>query len=344
MREYVASQPETPEFLAKLDDLLALLLPAYVKEGKSYLSIAVGCTGGTHRSVFIAEELAKLLEKRGFRPMSPIATSGSSPPHVDGCMTRVVALGGGHGLAASLSAIRRYASDVTAIVSVADDGGSSGRLRSAFGIPPPGDLRRCLVALADADSLWADAFEHRFTAGELEGHALGNLMIAGLAATTGDFELALDEAGRLLGAVGRVIPATREPVVLKAVVRAADGDGAADVEGQVAVGNSGRIAGVWLVPADPEPTPAALDALAAADQVVIGPGSLFTSVLAVVAVPAIREALAATRARRSTSATCASRAPRPRATTSPPTSTPSGPTASRSTWCCAIRAPSPSEE
>jgi uncharacterized cofD-like protein len=211
-------------------------------------------------------------------------------------VTRVVALGGGHGLAASLRAIRLYATEVTAVVSVADDGGSSGRLRSVFGIPPPGDLRKCLVALADPESLWVDAFEHRFTAGELEGHALGNLMIAGLAATAGDFEVALAEAGRLLGAVGRVIPATKEPVVLKAVVRAADGEGADDVEGQVAVANSGRIAGVWLVPADAEPTQAALDALAAADQVVIGPGSLFTSVLAVIAVPGIRDALAATRA------------------------------------------------
>jgi len=190
-------------------------------------------------------------------------------------MTSVVALGGGHGLA-----------------------GSSGRLRSVFGIPPPGDLRRCLGALADPGSLWADAFEYRFTAGELEGHALGNLVIAGLAATSGDFEMALDEAGRLLGSVGRVIPATREPVVLKAVVRAADGNGADDVEGQVAVANSGRIAGVSLVPADARASQAALDALGSADQVVIGPGSLFTSVLAVVAVPAIREALAATRARK----------------------------------------------
>jgi len=213
-------------------------------------------------------------------------------------MTRVVALGGGHGLSASLRAIRLYASEVTAVVSVADDGGSSGRLRSVFGIPPPGDLRKCLVALSDPGSLWVDAFEHRFTAGELEGHALGNLVIAGLAATSGDFEVALAEAGRLLGAVGRVLPATREPVVLKAVVRAADGEGADDVEGQVAVSNSDRIAGVWLVPADPQPTQAALDALATADQVVIGPGSLFTSVLAVVAVPGIRHALAATQARK----------------------------------------------
>ncbi|MEA2686768.1 MAG: hypothetical protein QOE93_1963 [Actinomycetota bacterium] len=213
-------------------------------------------------------------------------------------MTKVVALGGGHGLSASLRAIRLYADEVTAIVSVADDGGSSGRLRSTFGIPPPGDLRKCLVALADGDSLWIDAFEHRFTAGELEGHALGNLVIAGLAATSGDFEVALAEAGRLLGAVGRVIPATREPVVLKAVVRAADGDGADDIEGQVAVANAGGIAGVSLVPADVQATPAALDALRDADQVVIGPGSLFTSVLAVVAVPGIREALATTRARK----------------------------------------------
>jgi uncharacterized cofD-like protein len=117
----------------------------------------------------------------------------------------VVALGGGHGLSATLRAARRYARAVTAIVSVADDGGSSGRLRSAFGIPPPGDLRRCLVALAD-DSLWTGVFEHRFQAGELEGHAFGNLLSAALADFTGDFEVALSETGRLLGLDGRVFP------------------------------------------------------------------------------------------------------------------------------------------
>lgn len=203
-------------------------------------------------------------------------------------------MGGGHGLAASLQAVRRYADDVCAIVSVADDGGSSGRLRAAYGIPPPGDLRRCLVALGSPDSLWTEAFEHRFAAGELEGHAFGNLVIAGLADATGDFSIALEEAGRLLGAVGRVLPATREPVVLKAVVL---GDGTS-VQGQVAVANAGRIAGVSLVPADPEPPAAALEALARADQVIIGPGSLFTSVLAVIAVPALRDALSTTRARK----------------------------------------------
>jgi len=202
----------------------------------------------------------------------------------------VVALGGGHGLSATLRAARCYAGDITAIVSVADDGGSSGRLRSAFGIPAPGDLRRCLVALAD-DSMWTGVFEHRFSAGELEGHAFGNLLIAALADFTGDFEVALYETGRLLGLRGQVFPATREPVVLKAEVEGVS------VEGQVAVSNAGRISGVSVIPPDARTPAGALEAIAAADQIVVGPGSLFTSVLAVVAVPAIRDAIADARAR-----------------------------------------------
>ena len=214
---------------------------------------------------------------------------------------RVVALGGGHGLAASLQAVRRYAATVTAIVSVADDGGSSGRLREAFGIPAPGDLRKCLVALGDPELLWSRAFEHRFDAGELQGHALGNLVIAGLTSATGSFTTALDEAGRLVGARGRVLPATVGPVVLKAEVEHGH------VEGQVAVANTERIRGVSIVPVDAEPPPDALAALAEADQIVLGPGSLFTSVLAVLAVPAIREAL---RAAAATTAPTARRRPR----------------------------------
>lgn len=210
----------------------------------------------------------------------------------------VVALGGGHGLASSLGAIRRYAGDITAIVSIADDGGSSGRLRHAYGVAPPGDLRKCLVALAEPGSRWSEVFEYRFEGGELDGHALGNLIIAGLAATNGDFEVALVEAGRLLGATGTVLPATTEPVVLEAVVEAGDGGRGGSVHGQVAVATAGRIMAVSLVPHDAHPPAAALEALDRADQIVIGPGSLFTSVLAVVVVPAIREALAATSARK----------------------------------------------
>ena len=201
----------------------------------------------------------------------------------------VVALGGGHGLAAALRGIRQYASSITAIVSVADDGGSSGRLRRDLGVLPPGDLRRCLVSLAD-DKEWASAFEYRFAAGELDGHALGNLVLVGLADTTGDFTAALDAAGRLLRTVGRVLPATTERVVLKAVV------GDLEVEGQVAVENSSDIRRVDLVPADASAPRDAVDAIRRADQVVLAPGSLYTSLLPVLCVDGLRAAVAGTRA------------------------------------------------
>jgi uncharacterized cofD-like protein len=207
----------------------------------------------------------------------------------------VVALGGGHGLATALRAIRRYAGSITAVVSVADDGGSSGRLRRDLGVPPPGDLRRCLVALAADESVWAAAFEHRFREGDLEGHALGNLVLVGLSETLGSFSDALDEACRLLATEGRVLPATLEPVVLKAEVTATD---VADevVEGQVAVANSRGIRRVELVPSDVAAPPEAVQAILAADQVVYAPGSLYTSVLPVLCVNDLRRAVAATRA------------------------------------------------
>jgi len=203
---------------------------------------------------------------------------------------RVVALGGGHGLACVLRAARRYTDEVLAIVSVADDGGSSGRLRRDLDVLPPGDLRRCLVALAD-DELWSVAFEHRFSAGELEGHPLGNLILAGLDETLGDPVAAIDAAAALLCAVGRVRPATAEPVVLKADV---DGE---SVEGQVAVMNvAGRIRRVELVPDDAPAHPDVLAAIADADQVVLAPGSLYTSLLPVLCVAGIRDAVARTHA------------------------------------------------
>jgi uncharacterized cofD-like protein len=201
----------------------------------------------------------------------------------------VVALGGGHGLAAVLRAARTYAGDVTAVVSVADDGGSSGRIRRDLGGFPPGDLRRCLVALAD-DPTWAAAFEHRFTAGELEGHALGNLVVVGLAETLGDFTAALDVTATLLRVTGTVLPATTEPIVLKAVV--ADHEAEVEIEGQMAVQNSHGIRRLELVPADAPASPAAVAAIAAADQVVLAPGSLYTSLLPVLCVPALRDAIA----------------------------------------------------
>lgn len=200
----------------------------------------------------------------------------------------VVALGGGHGLAVTLQAVRRYAGTITAVVSVADDGGSSGRLRRDLGVAAPGDLRKCLVALASGNGPWPEALEHRFALGELAGHPLGNLMLVGLAEHLGDLTMALDEIGRLLGAVGRVIPATIDPVSVMADI------GGTSVIGQVAVeslARSATVRRVELVPADPPASPGALAAIAGADQIVIAPGSLYTSVVAVLCVPEIRAAI-----------------------------------------------------
>jgi len=209
----------------------------------------------------------------------------------------VVALGGGHGLAVVLRAVQQYAGSVVGVVSVADDGGSSGRLRRELGVVPPGDLRKCLVALAAPDNPWSAVFEHRFGGTELAGHALGNLVLVGLIETLGDVGRALDEAGRILGAAGRVRPATIDHVVLRAQI---DGGGAGNdpgpVEGQVAVmQHQGRIRRLELVPADARAHPDAISAIGSADQVVLAPGSLFTSLLPVLVVPEIRAAITAAR-------------------------------------------------
>jgi uncharacterized cofD-like protein len=196
---------------------------------------------------------------------------------------RVVAIGGGHGLAASLRAARTYAGDITAVVSVADDGGSTGRLRAAAPRPAPGDLRKCLVALAASPSPLSRVMEHRFSSGELAGHAVGNLLIAALEEVEGDLVRALAEVGALLGTVGRVLPATTHPVHLRA--ETADGS---VVCGQVAVAGRSDLRSVSAEPADAAACADAVAAIAAADQVVLGPGSLFTSVLAAVAVEGVR--------------------------------------------------------
>jgi uncharacterized cofD-like protein len=209
----------------------------------------------------------------------------------------VVALGGGHGLAVALRAAQHYAGRLTAVVSVADDGGSSGRLRRDLDVVPPGDLRKCLVAVAAPGNAWAAAFEHRFGGTELAGHALGNLILVGLADTLGDVGTALDEAARLLGAEARVRAATTEPVVLKAQVDGDDGVRPREVEGQVAVMHDrGRIRRIELVPGDVAADPVAVGAIREADQVVLAPGSLFTSLLPVLVVPEIRRAVTETRA------------------------------------------------
>jgi uncharacterized cofD-like protein len=205
---------------------------------------------------------------------------------------RITGIGGGHGLAATLAAARTLADRVDAVVTVADDGGSSGRLSRELGIPPPGDIRNCLVALAEDVEL-ARLYQHRFQSGALTGHTVGNLLIASLTEITGDFVTAVDQAGRLLRTTGGVHPATGELVGLRA---RAGGD---LVEGQVAVAQSAaRIQALYLDPAQPAANPAAVEAILAADLVVLGPGSLFTSLIATILVPGIQEAVRNTNARR----------------------------------------------
>lgn len=218
----------------------------------------------------------------------------------------VVALGGGHGLSASLSALRHLTDRLTAVVTVADDGGSSGRLRRELGVLPPGDLRMALSALCDDGEwgrLWRDVLQHRFaSAGTLHDHALGNLLIVTLWDLLGDTVTGLDWVGRLLGARGRVLPMAAVPLDMEALVRGVDPaepDELRSVLGQVAVAvTPGKVESVRLVPEAPPACPEALAAVRSADWVVLGPGSWFTSVLPHLLVPELSAALHGTTARR----------------------------------------------
>jgi uncharacterized cofD-like protein len=205
---------------------------------------------------------------------------------------RVVAIGGGHGLARGLTALRLLAVEPTAVVTVADDGGSSGRLRADLDIIAPGDLRMALLALARNERLVA-ALGHRFGRGELEGHALGNLLLVALAERAGgDFVAALDEAAALLDCAGRVLPSTESAVTLHAQI------GDQQVAGQVAIARArARVERVWVEPAAATGCKEAVAAIGAADVVVLGPGSLFTSIIATLAVSEVGAALRESQAR-----------------------------------------------
>lgn len=206
---------------------------------------------------------------------------------------RIVALGGGHGLSTLLSGLKLYTDNITAIVAVADDGGSSGRLRQDFGILPPGDIRRCLAALAEAEPLMTRLFEHRFSTGEgLEGHTFGNLFITALAEVTGSFEEAIREANRVLAVRGQIVPATLDDVVLWAEL-AGDNDGPGQhISGESRIAKGGQpIKRVYLQPADAVASRAAIQAIRDADLILLGPGSLYTSLLATMMIGEITQAI-----------------------------------------------------
>lgn len=238
--------------------------------------------------------------------MNAFPPVAATPPRVaQPAAPRVVALGGGHGLAASLSALRHLTTDITAIVTVADNGGSSGRLRHELGVLPPGDLREALAALCGDDDwgrTWAQVLQHRFTSGgDLHGHTVGNLLIVALWELLEDHVDGLDWVARLLGARGRVLPMSSVPLDIEAVVRS---DGTSlprlrTVRGQAQVAVvDGDVVSVSLDPPDPPAHPEAVRAVQQAEWVVAGPGSWFTSVIPNLLVPGLATALHETSARR----------------------------------------------
>lgn len=202
---------------------------------------------------------------------------------------RIVAIGGGTGLSVLLRGLKQHTRGITAIIGVADDGGSSGRLRREMGIIPPGDFRNCIVALSEENSLLKELFQYRFPEGsELQGHSFGNLFIAAMTDVTNSFEDALTESSRILSVRGRVVPATTENINLS--VKLADGR---FITGESKVKeSSSEIKELFIDPPDVKASPTAIKAIANADLIVIGPGSLYTSILPVLMVPGIVEAIA----------------------------------------------------
>lgn len=228
------------------------------------------------------------------RPGRPVVEAVANHRRL-GRGAKIVAIGGGTGLSTLLRGLKQHSGNLTAIVTMADDGGSSGRLRQSLGLPPPGDLRACLAALSADEDLLTQLFQYRFLKGEeLEGHSFGNLFIAALTGVTGSFDQGILEAGRVLGIRGRVVPSTLSDVQLVA--------DKVDVQPIRVRGESripevpGRIGRIYLQPADPPAYPEAIRAILSADMVVIGPGSLYTSVLPNLLVPDIANAVRASRA------------------------------------------------
>ncbi len=231
------------------------------------------------------------------RPGRPVAQAVAEHRRL-GRGPKIVAIGGGNGLATLLRGLKERTGNLTAIVSVADDGGSSGRLRRSLGIPPPGDLRNCLAALSDDEDLLTQLFRYRFAQGdELDGHAFGNLFIAALSGVTGSFDEGLLEAAHILGIRGQVLPATLADVALFADKTPLADAQAIRIQGESRIpGMPGRVRTVHLEPNDPPAYPGAIKAILAADMIVLGPGSLYTSVLPNLLVPDLAKAVRASRA------------------------------------------------
>jgi uncharacterized cofD-like protein len=211
---------------------------------------------------------------------------------------RIVTIGGGHGLATLLRGLKLYTRNLTAVVTVADDGGSSGRLRESFGILPPGDIRNCLAALSNDEQMLTQLFQYRFSGdGTLDGHSFGNLFITALADITGSFEGAIAESGKVLSVSGRVLPSTLHDVKLVADMQLPNTLNQVRVEGESRIPKmAGRVRRIWLEPNDTPAFPPVIKAILNADMIVVGPGSLYTSLLPNLLVHDLLGAIQASRA------------------------------------------------
>lgn len=298
VQNYVLSQEVTGAFLQQTHQYLEHLLPHYQKEGKSNVNLVLGCTGGRHRSVAIVHQLAKELKAKGYHVVENHRDLRKDDKRYQVQTRRrpedlnLVALGGGTGLSTLLRGFKAHFHDLTAIVTVTDDGGSSGRLRKDMGILPPGDIRNCLLALAEGEDLMTALLNHRFQdgKGELSGHSFGNLFLTAMAELTGDFNHAIQACSDVLAIRGQVLPVSLEHLTLQAKMQ----------DGQVIAGESaitqygGEIAELSLLQEHiPRPLPEVITAIRKADAVILGPGSLYTSILPHLLFPEVVEAIQA---------------------------------------------------
>ena len=272
------------EFISGLLETIARFVPSYISGPFAILFGLLLIFWGQNRTFGSITEVFKLEDQELIDVLLAHRRLNRGP--------KVVAIGGGTGLSTLLRGLKHYSANITAIVTVADDGGSSGRLRREIGVLPPGDIRNCLAALADEEKLMTELFQYRFRAGDgLTGHSFGNLFLSAMSKVTGDLEQAIAASSKVLAVRGRVLPATLSDVRLWAELT----DGRR-IEGESNITEAGgKIATIGCLPANPPALPAAIRAIREADYIIIGPGSLYTSVIPNLLVPQIRDAIAKTK-------------------------------------------------
>ena len=277
--------------------LLVILAPISLQFLPRFLRVTIFSGLGVGLVIFGIYRLNLSLLRPFIRPGHAIVDELTNYSRLDRG-PRIVTIGGGHGLATLLRGLKKYTRNLTAVVTVADDGGSSGRLRQSFGILPPGDIRNCLAALSNDEQMITQLFQYRFSsAGEFEGHSFGNLFITALAEITGSFESAVAESGKVLSVGGRVLPSTLHDVRLVADMQLPNSLNQVRVEGESRIPKmAGRVDRIWLEPNDAPAYPPVLKAILNAEMIVVGPGSLYTSLLPNLLVHDLLSAIHASRA------------------------------------------------